>query len=88
MNVQKANHVIHYTRCWNPAKEDQSTDRAYRIGQEKEVMVYYPSIYSADFDTFEIKLDKLLSSKRKLASDMLSPVGDISLKYLANEVLQ
>lgn len=88
VNVQKANHVIHYTRCWNPAKEDQATDRAYRIGQEKEVMVYYPSIYSADFDTFEIKLDKLLSSKRKLASDMLSPVGDISLKDLANEVLQ
>ena len=38
VNIQKANHVIHYTRSWNPAKEDQATDRAYRIGQDKEVL--------------------------------------------------
>lgn len=37
VNIQRANHVIHYTRSWNPAKEDQATDRAYRIGQEKEI---------------------------------------------------
>ena len=40
VNVQKANHVIHFTRCWNPAKEDQATDRAYRIGQTKDVCLY------------------------------------------------
>lgn len=40
VNIQAANHVIHYTRTWNPAKEDQATDRAYRIGQEKDVFVY------------------------------------------------
>lgn len=87
VNVQKANHVIHYTRCWNPAKEDQATDRAYRIGQEKEVYVYYPSIHSHDFDTFEIKLDRLLDSKRQLATDILNPIGDISLEELAHEIL-
>lgn len=87
VNVQKANHVIHYTRCWNPAKEDQATDRAYRIGQEKNVFVYYPSIYSNDFDTFEIKLDRLLNSKRQLATDILSPVGDISIDDLAKDIL-
>ncbi|MBL0052891.1 MAG: SWF/SNF helicase family protein [Bacteroidetes bacterium] len=42
LNVTHANHVIHYTRHWNPAKEEQATDRAYRIGQEKDVHVYYP----------------------------------------------
>ena len=42
VNIQAANHVIHYTRHWNPAKEDQATDRAYRIGATKDVHVYYP----------------------------------------------
>lgn len=78
VNIQRANHVIHYTRSWNPAKEDQATDRAYRIGQDKEVFVYYPSIAANDFDTFEIKLDQLLSSKRALADDMLKPSTDLS----------
>lgn len=86
VNVQKANHVIHYTRCWNPAKEDQATDRAYRIGQEKQVFVYYPSICSAEFDTFEVKLDRLLSDKRKLADDMLSTRADISAQELASAI--
>jgi SNF2 family DNA or RNA helicase len=86
VNVQKANHVIHYTRCWNPAKEDQATDRAYRIGQEKEVFVYYPSIYSSQFDTFEVKLDHLLADKRKLADDMLNGTPEISAKELAAHV--
>lgn len=82
VNIQKANHVIHYTRSWNPAKEDQATDRAYRIGQEKEVFVYYPSVIAQDFETFEIKLDKLLSSKRSLADDMLKPNVEITQELL------
>lgn len=82
VNIQKANHVIHYTRSWNPAKEDQATDRAYRIGQEKEVFVYYPSVKAHDFETFEIKLDKLLSSKRSLADDMLRPNVEITQELL------
>lgn len=88
VNVQKANHVIHYTRCWNPAKEDQATDRAYRIGQQKEVFVYYPSIYSTQFDTFEVKLDRLLGDKRKLAGDMLNGTSEISAKELASAIFQ
>ena len=82
VNIQKANHVIHYTRSWNPAKEDQATDRAYRIGQEQAVYVYYPSIAAPNFETFEIKLDKLLSSKRKLADDMLKPSIELEKELL------
>lgn len=82
VNIQKANHVIHYTRSWNPAKEDQATDRAYRIGQDKEVFVYYPSVKAQDFETFEIKLDRLLSSKRNLADDMLKPNTEITQDLL------
>lgn len=77
VNIQKANHVIHYTRTWNPAKEDQATDRAYRIGQEKPVYVYYPVVSAHDFTTFDVKLDQLLTYKRKLAEDMLNGAGDI-----------
>ncbi|MBP3929363.1 MAG: restriction endonuclease, partial [Peptostreptococcaceae bacterium] len=44
ITITEANHVIHYTRLWNPAKEDQATDRAYRIGQTKDVYVHYPII--------------------------------------------
>lgn len=85
VNIQRANHVIHYTRSWNPAKEDQATDRAYRIGQDKEVFVYYPTVVAEDFFTFEVKLDKLLSSKRELADDMLKP--NIDLKNELFELL-
>lgn len=78
VNIQGANHVIHYTRPWNPAKEDQATDRAYRIGATKDVYVYYPVIHADDFTTFEMKLHELLARKRALADDMLNGAGDIS----------
>lgn len=77
VNIQAANHVIHYTRTWNPAKEDQATDRAYRIGATKDVFVYYP-VVTADFVTFDMKLDKLLGWKRGLSEDMLNGCGDLS----------
>ena len=77
VNIQAANHVIHYTRTWNPAKEDQATDRAYRIGQTKDVYVYYPVVRAEDFCTFDVKLDELLRLKRALARDMLNGAGDI-----------
>nr|WP_257224214.1 C-terminal helicase domain-containing protein [Acinetobacter sp. YH12144] len=85
VNIQAANHVIHYTRSWNPAKEDQATDRAYRIGQQKEVYVYYPTISAPDWEeleTFEVKLDRLLGSKRVLATDMLQPKTDVSKELM------
>lgn len=78
VNIQAANHVVHYTRTWNPAKEDQATDRAYRIGQKKDVYVYYPVVYAEDFMTFDVKLDLLLAYKRGLAEDMLNGSGDVS----------
>ena len=78
VNIQGANHVIHYTRPWNPAKEDQATDRAYRIGATKDVYVYYPVIHADDFTTFEMKLHELLARKRELADDMLNGTGDVT----------
>jgi len=53
LNVTGANHVIHYSRHWNPAKESQATDRAHRIGQNKNVFVYYPiSVLNLKFHRF------------------------------------
>ncbi|USE77560.1 SNF2-related protein [Cupriavidus gilardii] len=78
VNIQAANHVVHYTRTWNPAKEDQATDRAYRIGQKKPVHVYCPVVRADDFVTFDVKLDQLLSYKRELAEDMLNGAGDLT----------
>lgn len=77
VNIQAANHVIHYTRTWNPAKEDQATGRAYRIGQTRDVYVYCPVVRAPDFKTFDVKLDELLARKRALAEDMLNGSGDI-----------
>jgi SNF2 family DNA or RNA helicase len=82
VNIQAANHVIHFTRTWNPAKEDQATDRAYRIGQEREVFVYYPVVVADDFVSFDEKLDKLLDWKRALSADMLNGSGEISVAEL------
>lgn len=77
VNIQAANHVIHFTRTWNPAKEDQATDRAYRIGQVRDVHVYYPVVVAHDFLTFDAKLHKLLEKKRALSTDMLNGAGDV-----------
>lgn len=78
VNIQAANHVVHFSRTWNPAKEDQATDRAYRIGQTKPVYVYYPVVCADDFTTFDVKLDRLLEWKRSLSDDMLNGCGDLS----------
>jgi Holliday junction resolvase len=78
VNIQAANHVVHYTRTWNPAKEDQATDRAYRLGQTKDVHVYYPVVVADDFKTFDVRLDELLSWKRELAKDMLNGSPDLA----------
>ena len=77
VNIQAANHVVHYTRTWNPAKEDQATDRAYRIGQTRDVHVYCPVVTASDFTTFDVRLDELLTRKRSLAGDMLNGAGDV-----------
>lgn len=83
LNIQAANHVIHYTRPWNPAVEDQATDRAYRIGQTRDVYVYYPTVFS-EFVTFEAKLDELLRKKRELADDMLNGMPTVTQDELTS----
>lgn len=80
LNVTAANHVIHYSRHWNPAKENQATDRAYRIGQERDVYVYYPMAVSPDFKSFDVTLDELLSRKTDLATSTIFPTERIEVK--------
>lgn len=80
LNVTAANHVIHYSRHWNPAKESQATDRAYRIGQEKDVYVYYPMAVCKDFKTFDETLDELLSRKTSLATSTIFPTERVEVK--------
>jgi hypothetical protein len=75
ITLTAANHVIHLSRWWNPAVEDQCSDRVYRIGQTKDVHIYYPlAIYPADPDnSFDIKLDALMTRKRNLSQQLLAP---------------
>lgn len=78
-NITAANHVIHLSRCWNPAKEDQATDRAFRIGQNKNVKVYLPMSMHPSFGegrSFDERLDKLLDFKRDLSDSVIYPTGD------------
>lgn len=82
LNVTRANHVIHYTRHWNPAKENQATDRAYRIGQDKDVHVYYPMAVHEGMITFDQTLDELLKRKTNLAEATLYPSGQINLSNI------
>lgn len=75
LNVTAANHVFHFTRAWNPSKEAQATDRAYRIGQVRDVFVYCPTMVAEDFHTFEVRLDQLLKRKAGLAVSTLDDGG-------------
>ncbi len=80
LNITAANNVIHYGRWWNPAKEDQATDRAYRKGQTKAVNVYYPTLdKNGDEESFDLNLSLLVEKKRELASDFLSISGPSDL---------
>ncbi|NVJ05021.1 DEAD/DEAH box helicase [Myxococcus sp. AM001] len=83
LNIVAANHVIHYGRWWNPAKEDQATDRAHRIGQVRPVHVYYPLLHRQGRpDTgFDLRLHELVERKRAIARDFLSPTGDDAQQY-------
>jgi hypothetical protein len=84
VNIQGANHVIHFTRTWNPAKEDQATARAHRIGQTRVVTVYYPGVVSDNFPSFDVRLDALLTGKRALAADMLNGCSDLKAADFAD----
>ncbi|PWF68408.1 hypothetical protein CCD93_10175 [Vibrio sp. T21] len=75
LTITAANHVIHLTRWWNPAVEDQSTDRAFRIGQKKDVNVYLPMAIHPKYKdgSFDANLNRLLSKKRSLSYNALMP---------------
>jgi len=87
LTIVKANHVLHYGRWWNPAVEDQATDRVYRIGQERDVEVYY--FIATDplerFKTFDEHLHSLISRKRRNAENFLAPQP--SYETLQSELL-
>lgn len=77
LTIIEANHVIHYGRWWNPAVEAQATDRAYRIGQTKEVSVYLPILRDPSgkiSSSFDERLDNLMEGKQRLAEDFLRPL--------------
>lgn len=77
--ITSANNVIHLSRTWNPAKEEQATDRAYRIGQEKDVNVYYPMSCHKELgegNSFDEKLDNLMKYKQTLSENVLFPTKD------------
>jgi SNF2 family DNA or RNA helicase len=80
LTLTAANHIVHLSRWWNPAVEDQCTDRALRIGQQaKEIHVYYPQAIHPDYGehSFDLKLHSLLEKKRSLSRSVLaSPLAE------------
>jgi SNF2 family DNA or RNA helicase len=82
LNLTAASHVVHYDLWWNPAVEAQATDRAYRIGQTKNVMVNRLLTKG----TFEEKIDEMLKSKKNLANLTVASgekwIGELSNKEL------
>ena len=80
LNLTSATNVIHYDLWWNPAVEDQATDRTYRIGQDKNVMVHR----MITLGTFEEKIDEMLKSKKELA-DMAVYEGEKIITELTDE---
>ena len=76
LTLTAANHVIHLSRWWNPAVEDQCSDRAHRIGQTKDVHIYYPMAISVEDPdlSFDLRLNELMARKRNLSKSMLMPM--------------
>ena len=83
LNLTRASHVFHYDRWWNPAVEDQATDRAFRIGQTRNVMVH-KFICGG---TLEDRIDALIDRKSALASEIVTN-GEAFLTELSNEDLE
>ena len=83
LNLTKANHVIHFDRWWNPAVENQATDRAFRIGQTKNVMVHKLVCKG----TIEEKIDEMIEAKKELAENVIGSGGEKWITELSNEEL-
>ena len=83
LNLTRANHVVHFDRWWNPAVENQATDRAFRIGQTKKVIVHT----FVTRGTLEERIDTMLDEKRDLADQVVSQSGETLITEMADEEL-
>jgi len=83
LNLTQASHVIHFDRWWNPAVENQATDRAFRIGQKKNVLVHKFICQG----TIEEKIDALITEKTALANDLLEGGANTLITEMNNEAL-
>jgi non-specific serine/threonine protein kinase len=83
LNLTAANHVIHFDRWWNPAVENQATDRAFRIGQKKSVIVHK----FITKGTIEEKIDLMIEDKTKLSGDLIASGGESWITELSNTEL-
>jgi superfamily II DNA or RNA helicase len=83
LTLTAASHVVHFDRWWNPAVENQATDRAFRIGQKRNVMVHKFICRG----TAEEKIDSLIESKRALSDELLASGSEINLTELTNDEL-
>jgi non-specific serine/threonine protein kinase len=83
LNLTSANHVIHFDRWWNPSVENQATDRAFRIGQKKNVLVH--KFVTAG--TIEEKIDAMLEDKQKIAGDVIVSSGETWITELDDDEL-
>jgi non-specific serine/threonine protein kinase len=83
LNLTAASHVIHFDRWWNPAVENQATDRAFRIGQTKNVLVHKFVCRG----TVEEKIDDLIESKKQLSKELLEGGAELNLTEMKDEEL-
>jgi hypothetical protein len=83
LNLTAASHVIHFDRWWNPAVENQATDRAFRIGQKRNVLVHKFVCRG----TVEDKIDELIAQKSGLSRDLLDGGGEVLLTEMSNDEL-
>jgi non-specific serine/threonine protein kinase len=83
LNLTAASHVVHFDRWWNPAVENQATDRAFRIGQPKNILVHKFVCRG----TVEDKIDQLIESKRQLSTDLLEGGADLLLTEMKDDEL-
>jgi SNF2 family DNA or RNA helicase len=83
LNLTAASHIIHFDRWWNPAVENQATDRAFRIGQKKNVLVHK----FLTLGTIEERIDRMLSEKQEIADNILSSEEKMNLTELSDEQL-
>ena len=83
LNLTAASHVIHFDRWWNPAVENQATDRAYRIGQQRNVLVHKFICRG----TIEERIDQLIESKQQLVTDVLEGGAELLLTEMSDREL-